>query len=581
MPQLTFDVTDPTTGNSGFTTDDAVVQEMKARNYPIHGISADGMTITMGDEKGQPQQIDTADAIRALHPNANITGVRPANPVTEHVNPAWRAGVAGLENYPDDVKKVYLEKSMRQANPNLPKDLQIIGSGTDWHAFNPATNQWIALTNRPGMHLEDIAGAATHIPEFAGSMLGMVGGGGFGAGVGSAAGPVGTIGGAMAGGAAGGAAGGEIGLQARDYLMGQIDPIYKQVAEEQAYPTEAREHAALINAVSGGLGGSIGPAAKLAQGAEGVLPAMIRGAGMARQAGPASTALRGAGATAQAAGELAAPIGKAVAESPVAQGVISGVVPYAGPVTGAGALAEAPEMLTTGAARAPGWLADTAVGKMLPDTVRQRMRDISSSLLTKRTQAPLAERVAETMGGLPTGATTSADVLGNLAEQGVGRAKYFADPASQAIEENTIGAAKDLAQSLGMEGPEAEQFARATSEEALGPLRRQGIQQMGAGAGKIGETVGGILGKAATVGRAVQRAGEFPIMLGARGAQGLGLGLKYGGMAAKTAGTLGQPLEAQAFGRYYLLPKAEEEIQRLRGRSAPDIMDKALARPGL
>jgi len=193
---LEYSVTD-SQGNEHVVTPQMIEQQLSQGGLKPMGISADGANITV-DQNGQAIEGGIEDLLKAQ--GFKVNSVRPNENMTDYggVNKYWRAAIESLPNV-GDVRKSYLTAQLQDEGV---EDSQIRGSGSDFYYFNPDSQKWMALTNKPGLDWSDVAGQGANLA----SVLGNVAGGALGAGVGTAAGPGGTLAGAATGSALGGQA---------------------------------------------------------------------------------------------------------------------------------------------------------------------------------------------------------------------------------------------------------------------------------------------------------------------------------------------------------------------------------------
>lgn len=534
MP-IEFHVTNEA-GEAGTVDDQFILQGLQQQGVPVQGISADGMTVTMQGGDGKPFEVSTSDVLK--HNGWAIAGYNPIGADTENVQLGWATVIDKLTS--DDERKDYLEAKLKRLGHESPT---VIGSGTDWYSFNPATNQYIALTNKPGLDASDFTRVGMEAPRF---VLGAVGAGlgGYGAG----------LPGMVAGGAGGGALG-EAGVRGGAALL---DEDFKRSTTFAGQAEEVGK-AALTDAVAYGLTGGVGKA--------------IPAAKALMQRGPVSTAAKAVGGTLEGAGGVTASAAKKVAETPLLADAASIFAP-GGDVAAAGWLAQLPKAAVTSAAKLPGVLAESRLAQaVLPDTTRTAMSGLSQQLLKKTTTRPIAEEMAVRLGGAPVDRSlTAADVLRNLGAKGdiaAARSKLSKEGLGSFDELLSLDRTKEvLMRDYGVAEAEAEKLAELAVREAVdtsklaagGPMTR------------AGEAVGRTIDTLSNVGRGVERGFSHVVKGGLRGVQGAGTVAKGVGSTLRHVGTLGQPLEAGMYGRAggdYLRAKYEE---RLRQKALRDIL---------
>jgi hypothetical protein len=187
---LQFNVVNPE-GVEGQVGVNDIVQQLQGSGEQILGVSADGSTIKMQDATGE-FEAKTEDVLKDL--GWQIQRAAPINPNYSAVNSDWRQAITMLPA--DDHKRAYLEGQFKKAGMG---NVNIVGTGRDWYAFDPESNQYLALTNNPEWDSSDVREGLVTAPRVAGSVIG----GAAGAVMGGGANPLtGAVGAGLGGGAA-------------------------------------------------------------------------------------------------------------------------------------------------------------------------------------------------------------------------------------------------------------------------------------------------------------------------------------------------------------------------------------------
>jgi hypothetical protein len=244
------------------------------------------------------------------------------------VNPKWRYAISNLED--DAQRRAYLQAKVQEIRPGA----EITGGGRDWYMYDAQSGKWQGLTNSPDFDLADLSEIGTVGARIAGGIAGAVGGGFLGAG----AGPVGALAGASVG-----SGGGTALAETATRGLASLDPDYRN-AFDMNKAVQAGAISTGVSAAMPGVAKGIG-----AVGSKLLHPA-IKGAAQA----PVSTAMQLGGKTAEGVGNVAQ-ISKLGASVP---GKTAGAIltPGINTITGVGALAQVPALLTRGANWAAGKL---------------------------------------------------------------------------------------------------------------------------------------------------------------------------------------------------------------------------------
>jgi hypothetical protein len=453
-------------GQSAVVDDDHVLAQLKGMGYPVAGVSADGMHITFQDPQQGQYQVKTSDTLKEM--GWNVKGTLPSNPDYENIQHDYRLG---LESLPadEDMRKAYLEAKLKRSGIEDP---QLVGNGSDWHVFNPQTSQWIALTNKPGIDVSDLAEVGAAAPHFLGSALGGTAGGVLGA----AAGPLGSVAGAAGGAGLGGGMGDALGR----YLLSRADPEYRQVASQHfgEVAGDVAKTAALDAATFGGL-----KALGIASPALRTLIAK----------GPISTGLKGLGSAAEGAGFLTGRPAGMLARAPAASEVASNFVPGLGDAINLGYLARVPGGATRSLPKALNWLGSNEVtAPLFGDQGAAGLRGMAEELSRARPGSAInqgVEDVSRAFGatGPSSNVQQSRNVMGNIFEKGARGLGY----------PEAAGGAGRAGEILGRAAGHLEDVGQGVSRMGSGLFRAglRGVQ----GAGRGLEGGGGLLRNAATI----------------------------------------------------------------------------------
>lgn len=529
MPSMDFHVDQ--NGQTQTVDDQHIVNQLKGMGYDVAGVSADGMTLTFNEQgpKGQTSQyqVKTPDVLKTM--GFGLKGMTPSNPDTENIDSGLSAMLHALPA-DDDAKRSYIEAKLRHRGIENP---QVTGMGNEWHVFNPHTSQWVQVTQEPGMNMAGLYSAGLEIPHLAGSALG----GAVGGVVGAAGGPVGGVAGLAAGAGLGGAGGQALEQAALEHF----DPDYEQAIRSQSgHPIANVLKTGGLDALAMGLAKPL--------------------AGLS----PLSRSLQVGGKALEGIGELGANAAGKIAESPTASTIVSDFAPYIGNVTGAGQFMQIPSQAVKGAAKlAAGASENQYLAPLLGEENAARLSDLGSSLLQKRANGTLgekvasgAQRVAESFGAPASEEVTARDILGNLSARRGAAANY----ASHASEEQAArDAGREWAASMGLSEQEGEMLASHMGDEYRNSMMK--ILQAQQPSSNLGTRTGRALESLYRAGKGLEQAGVQTTRAGLRGIQGLGRMSQGAGMGLNAIGTVTRPLEMPLYLRYGL-PKLYDESQR-------------------
>lgn len=506
QPTIEFQVKGPD-GNAQPITDHAIFQQLAQGGFAPLAISPDGQTVSMQDQQGQ-YDLPMATVLQNLG-LGEIVGGKPLDADYENVEPGWRALVHKLPN--DAQRKELLTQILTQRGIENP---QLMGSGRDWHLFNPTNNSWMGITNSPDWDSSDLVEAGLEIPRFAASGL---------AGGGAAA----LTGGNPFAGMAGAAAGGGAVDALERGAMALLSPEYRNVVSQNAGENVADiAKGAAFDAAGFGVGKLAGKA----------LGAATRGGASA--VAPASALARGAGATSRIGGGLVEDAA-GMLDGPVMSDLATTFVPGAAEAQGIGYLAEAPAWLAKQGARAMNAVGETDTMQRFAPSVAGKLRGTAQNLM--RPRAP--------MSGVGPQPLSAKDVYGNLAEEATAKVRGFqgAGPHPEELMDQWRRASV-AARKAGA----SPQEARAAGDQAAKAFERRFILNTDAPtkrAGEIGEKFGEYANLAEEGGRRLGRAAVGATRGGIKSVKALG-GLARGtGEAAEAFGNFARPIEQQAYGR--------------------------------
>lgn len=471
-------------GVSGKIDDYEVMRQLASAGMSPAGLSPDAKLVSFNDKHGQYQ----APIEQVLgHLGWQVTDKNILDADYDHVSPSLRYAIEQPMLANDEAaKKRYLEGYLMKQGIQHP---MVEGSGSDWHVFDPAHGKYFALTNAPGMDWSDLGMIGAKAPGVLGSAAGMT----FGAGGGPAA-PATMMAGAAAGGMAGDAASTALGMF--------LDPDFAQAVQSRSGVDMLKDvgGSAATNALAGLGGYGLG---KLGQ-----------AAGFGGYA-PLSSAAKGVGATAEAAGNLADKVGGWAATSPNVRDAAMGFAGVPG-MGGEGFGAEMAGDVPGGLAKAVDWMRQ----------VPTRAADATAKAATGIGEHPLMNQYSD----------EGAASLRELGRKQATRAAGLSEEANARLP-------------LYKKGLSGERQGRRIAE-GLG-----GGPKMADFAGNLGQTAENI----GRVGKAVQAPARAAWQVGTRGLQGAGKVAEHGGAALRSAGTMASPYEAGLTSRL----GAEEIYQRI------------------
>ena len=463
-------------------------------------ISPDGTTATMM-HNGQELEGPVSALIEQKY--GRVGSITPGADATDYstVDNMLKSGIAQFGS--DSLKAKYLQLAMQNSGFEDPK---IVGSGDDWFRYDPASQQYLALTNRPGAEFSD---ALTYLPQAArtvGNITGGVAGGASGLLAGGLP--------AIAVGAAGSAIGGQVGARGAELIQSIIDPNFAQTLGNMTSEENFSK--------AGDVATEMGTDAIL-----GAIPAIaLKPLQTFFQKGLVTRAATGAARGVEAGGKAVEQLARLAGNSELARGIGTQLAsPTLGTAQAAGWLAQAPQFLTT---KGLG-LAEKALSKMGFPNAARLFEDLGTGrgALDSAEAGLNAYKAIFKDPGVTTPLRTQArDVLGNLGER---------------IGNRTIGRGMKNADARGLVGQE---LAEETSR-----LGRQAQNFATAG-----ETVGRVFDATATLGRGVERGVDTVAKGVLKGAQYGGAAASAVGRAGRFAGDIARPLEGRALlqgARYY------------------------------
>jgi hypothetical protein len=504
-------------GEPQSVTDQQIFQQLAQGGFAPLSISPDGQTVTMQDQQGE-YALPLSTVLQNLG-MGEVVGGKPLDADYDNVEPGWRALVHKL---PDDTqRREVLTQVLAQRGIQNP---QLMGSGRDWHVFNPNNNSWMALTNNPEWDSSDLVEAGLEIPRFLAS-----GAGGAAAGAATGGNPFAAMAGAAGG-------GGLVDAMERG-AMAYFSPEYRDVVSKNA-------------------GGNVADLAKnMAYDAAGAGVAKLGGAalsavtkGGAQAVNPVSTAMRGAGAVGRVGGELVHGAANAI-DGPMGREVATSFVPGLAEAQGVGLLAEAPAWLARKGAGAIGAAGESQfLTKNFPGAA-DALSGFSERLLRSRAGgAPtLAQRIAGNTGGTAHG-SSAANVVGNAAEGATSRVRQMMGHGApqEEMRERLVDAYKE-ARRYGIDPRQARNIGRQSAQDYQGRFMRA-TDPVTQRAGQLGQKAGQYMDLAEEGGRKLGRSAAAVTGVGIKGVKNLGGLARGAGEGVEALGTLARPIEEQAYG---------------------------------
>ena len=226
-------------GDKATIGDQDLIQQLQAAGHNPTGLSPDAKLVSFQDAHGQ-YQVPVEQVLGKL--GWQVTNKNFADSDRSNVNPALTFAVNTPSMANDQTKKEFLTQYLQHHGIDHP---QVDGMGDDWHAFDPTTGRWMALTKGGGLGVDDLAKYGAKAPSFLGAVLG--------AGFGTAGSPVGM--------AAGAAGGGFAGARLADAGGAMVDPqAYESALGKQGWQQTASNWSkdVAMDALGGAAGGAIG-----------------------------------------------------------------------------------------------------------------------------------------------------------------------------------------------------------------------------------------------------------------------------------------------------------------------------------
>jgi len=531
-PSLVYTVKHQGQGDAERVDNAHVMQELGRMGYNPQNMSPDGQTVTLVDANG-PYEVPVQKALENLGYQVSEISVMPEASNFDGISAQLRLGVAKMPN--DIMRQQYLEQHLREQGIPNPK---VVGSGRDWHMYDPETSKYKALTNTPEWDGYDAAEAAIELPRVLGGALGGVGAGLLGL-------PSGP--GAIAAAAAGVGAGGAAADTAVRALLAGIDPAYKTISEENlgAHGKDIGINAAIDTATMG-----------LLKGGGQVLSKMGPVGGAANQVinqGVVSPVVRGFGATAEAVGGGVAKAARGM-QTPFGRSVVS---------MGTG----------TGELEAAGWLAGVPqwAAKKFPGAA-QKVAGWGESAANKINRVAGAPR-GEFIGPHP-------GITGQVGQKFAGARESIKSMAEESVPKPTFMQNYGSRMSVGGGAPAPASPSASNIGGAIGRKTGEAIERKLAAprGGNIGpnkpgnyastmETFGRGAGEvadiAASVGRGAQNVAQATAGTALGGAELGGRLVQGAGKGLKTIGGFTSPLESR-YAAQRGTDWAQDEIERLR-----------------
>lgn len=530
--------------SEGYADEHQLVNDLRQVGYQPLGVSADGMTVTLQGDQG-PYEVKTPDILQKM--GWQVKGYQPMDVDHDHVSPELRYIIEspGLKD-DDHAKQAVITSRLQRMGVKEP---QIVGTGSDWFVFNPATSQYIALTNKPGFDLGDLGEVGARAPGIVGNAVGAV----LGTPADVVSGPIGTVAGAVSG--------GFLGNRLADAGAMALEPGYLDAIRHRGVAENLKT-----------VGSEVGTDALAGLGGFGLGKLGSAGAGMLRQ-GLASRVMQGAGGAAEVGGKAiqgtADFLGKGTARE-------LGIA-FADPTNASlyGELAQLPQSAIRGSARGIGKLGEMDFLNSKSPELAAKMRDMSARLLTR--QGPQAETAGARFSGAlgretapRTGQIGAEEILGNAGDAiglKIGRQRAGAEVAAhEGVGRDAAQIEHEKLQELlgeGMRYDDAEKAARQAAHdfsydwsEALAHDAAPKMPQFGA--------LGRGIDNAAKLGQMGVKAAGIPYDAAMGTARAGGRALNYGGRGLHSLGEGLAPLETPM----EIKAGSEELMNRLKRRQA-------------
>lgn len=532
-----------------------IVQQLSKNGEQVLGVSADGSVIKMQDANG-PFDARTEDVLKDL--GWQVNSVMPVTPNYSSVNQQWRQAISMLPA--DDHKRAYLEGQFKKAGM---EGVNIVGTGRDWFAFDPQSNQYVALTNSPEWEMADAREGLAAAPRVVGSVVG----GGAGALLGGGANPLTGALGAGLGGALGDSfarvAGASSDPILRDIMQGDLGAMAKDVGTNAAFDAVTQGAFLGIPKLAGALAPELGQSVK-----------------SFLQTGPLSTAAKSVGSMAEEGGRLVNKAAGVVDRSPFLREIAAASNPVTDVITTAGLTGQLPGQAVRGAARGIGAIGNSQAARAVAPEGAERLLQASKRLLrpsnlasnTGNEVTKSAQRVGRQLAGdLPaTGrkAATSEDILGNFGEM-VGMSRAERVGAEDILKRDYL-----MARQYGIAPKDAKLIAEEARERAI-PERAKTWREYGRKAGRYVQNL-------EDFGSGLQRLGSNITSGGLKALRGGSYVGGKAGAALKNTGIVTQPIENKLYARFgaeelydpEILPSDSWQERRNRARLGTILADQ-------
>lgn len=574
-------------GEDKAVSEQGIAKHLSSMGYNVSGISPDGTSLILNDEKGQftrpiPALINqVAQKSDGPWPGGFLKGALPNPGVSDASRLDDNATMsAELHNAAfDDVgKQNYLNKRLTENGFNSP---QVIGMGDEWHFYNPYRNKWVQLTQQPMLgNKAGLINAGMNAAPLAAGVFGL-----------GEAGPIGA--------ALGGASGEALKQGATEYL----DPDY---AQQMHNPTHGHPFMDVAEeGVKQGLGGlgayGIG---KVAPAIPGLMSKVLSGTGEI-VGGLGGAVADTAGSIANKAG---AEEGLGSTAAKVAENTIGTALTPGGQAADlAGFIAELPKVAVGSTAKAMKFVSEHPWTKPLfgSEETPANFGEIADELMKPRPASTqslgskiqgFGDSVSELFGGSPAKQASQSEaktVLGNAVSLMKARSKYLADPANLEAEEMARQTGNQIADQASSEAMSSAANAGLSEEDLLqgvgssarenatdslpdnfgnymaNKLRWDTIKQMSRGdmQSNIGDKLGSGFDIAARGGQSITNAMSGLGTAALRGGQLGGNVARVGGGAAQLAGRVAEPFELPGLIRYGAEPKIGDALDQWRKKN--------------
>jgi hypothetical protein len=560
-------VLDYTTGDGTTYDDGEVINDMKAKGFPVVGQTADGLNAVVqkrNPAKGEEPTFQIPLQTYLQNQGEQVSGVKPKNPGKDYVDPWLSTGVQKFDD--PDMKKAYIQNSLHKAHGI--KDAQVIGSGNEMHVWDPDAGQWQQVTEEPKWNNKTgWMSAALALPHLVGMASGGATGAAIGAPLGALGGPAGAIAGGLGGAGAGAALGSGLGEALTERGMGMLDPAFDETLDK--YPGKTIGEIGSVAgrdalAEMGGQGIGLGLKALMPGGAKAIQSLAEEGQNVVPpMPAPLSKTAQALGSTAEGLGGGARAAAGALARSPAVTEALGQFVPSVGQVIQGGEIAQAPQAVIRGignmAAKADQW----APSKYLLGDSAKGVGEWGRAVTEETAPANLADKinkatqnVAGKMGRVSEESPGSAknilhNVANRLANKTQAEEAWAADPIEQSMANSQTQVDREFASQPGW-GLKPEEI-NDIANESRAYQQKAYVDRYLADTGaepNWGTDVGRAVDTAGNFGRQARNVGVGALGLGLRGIQGAGAAAQAAGFGLRNAATLAEPLELPASLRY-------------------------------